>query len=48
MTASDKLDTTERRELNNSEFGLPQQRAFPMPDAAHVRAAEVYCRFFSV
>ena len=27
MTASDKLDTTERRELNNSEFGLPQQRA---------------------
>lgn len=37
MTASDKLDTTERRELNNSEFGLPQQRAFPMPDAAHVR-----------
>lgn len=45
MTASDKLDTTERRELNNSEFGLPQQRAFPMPDAAHVRAAEAYFRY---
>ena len=45
MTASDKLDTTERRELNKSEFGLPQQRAFPMPDAAHVRAAEAYFRY---
>ena len=45
MTASDKLDTTERRELDNSEFGLPQQRAFPMPDAAHVRAAEAYFRY---
>lgn len=45
MNASDKLDTAERRELNNSEFGLPQQRAYPMPDAAHVRAAESYFRY---
>ncbi|MBS6269538.1 MAG: hypothetical protein KH586_11480 [Tannerella sp.] len=45
MTASDKLDTTEWRELDNSEFGLPQQRAFPMPDVAHVRAAEAYFRY---
>ncbi len=42
---SDKLDTEERRELDNSEFGLPDERAYPMPDAAHVRAAEAYFRF---
>ncbi len=42
---SDKLDTDERRELDNSEFGLPDQRAYPMPDAAHVRAAEAYFRY---
>ncbi len=42
---SDKLDTEERRELDNSEFGLPEQRAYPMPDAAHVRAAEAYFRY---
>lgn len=41
----DKLNTEERRELDNSEFGLPQQRAYPMPDAAHVRAAEAYFRY---
>ncbi|RHO52741.1 hypothetical protein DW107_12720 [Tannerella sp. AM09-19] len=40
-----KLDITKRRELNNSEFGLPQERAFPMPDAAHVRTAEAYFRY---
>ena len=42
---SDKLDTEERRELDNSEFGLLEQRAYPMPDAAHVRAAEAYFRY---
>lgn len=42
---SDKLDTEERRELDSSDFGLPQERAFPMPDAAHVRAAEAYFRY---
>lgn len=45
MNGSDKLNTAERRELDNSEFGLPQQRAYPMPDAAHVRAAEAYFRY---
>lgn len=34
----DRLDAEERRELNDSDFGLPEVRAFPMPDAAHVRA----------
>lgn len=42
---SDKLDTEERRELSDSDFGLPAQRAYPMPDAAHVRAAEAYFRY---
>ncbi|MEG1616536.1 MAG: hypothetical protein RR202_01780 [Bacteroidales bacterium] len=42
---SDKLDTEERRDLNDSDFGLPAQRAYPMPDAAHVRAAEAYFRY---
>lgn len=42
---SDKLDTAERRELSDSDFGLPAQRAYPMPDAAHVRAAESYFRY---
>lgn len=41
----DKLDTEERRELTNDEFGLPAERAYPMPDAAHVRAAESYFRY---
>ena len=31
--------------MDNSEFGLPDQRAYPMPDAAHVRAAEAYFRY---
>lgn len=42
---TDKLNTDERRDLENSDFGLPRQRAFPMPDAAHVRAAESYFRY---
>ncbi|MDO5571613.1 MAG: hypothetical protein Q4F97_09170 [Bacteroidales bacterium] len=42
---SDKLDTEERNDLSDSEFGLPAQRAYPMPDAAHVRAAEAYFRY---
>lgn len=39
------LDTEERRELPDSVFGLPERREFPMPDAAHVRAAEAYFRY---
>ena len=26
-------------------FGLPERREYPMPDAAHVRAAEAYFRY---
>lgn len=39
---SDRLDTEERKELNDSDFGLPEERKYPMPDATHVRAAESY------
>ena len=42
---SDKLTTEERKELPSSDFGLPETREFPMPDAAHVRAAESYFRY---
>lgn len=34
---SDRLDTEERKELNDSDFGLPEERKYPMPDATHVR-----------
>lgn len=42
---NDRLDTEERRELPDSEFGLPELREYPMPDATHVRAAEAYFRY---
>jgi len=42
---SDKLDTEEREEIPTSMFGLPERREYPMPDAAHVRAAEAYFRY---
>lgn len=42
---SDVLDAAERRELPDSLYGLPERREYPMPDAAHVRAAEAYFRY---
>ncbi len=42
---SDKLDTKERKELKSSDFGIPESREFPMPDAQHVHAAESYFRY---
>lgn len=42
---SGKLNAEERRELKDSDFGLPKEREFPMPDAAHVHAAEAYFRY---
>lgn len=42
---NDRLDAAERRELPDSDFGLPERREYPMPDAAHVRAAEAYFRY---
>lgn len=32
---SDRLNAEERRELKDSDFGIPESREFPMPDAAH-------------
>ena len=42
---NDRLDTEERKEIPDYEFGLPERREYPMPDAAHVRAAEAYFRY---
>ena len=43
--SSDRLTTEERKELSNSDFGIPETREFPLHDAAHVRAAEAYFRY---
>lgn len=40
-----RLDTEEKTALPASDFGLPERREYPMPDAAHVRAAEAYFRY---
>lgn len=42
---TDRLSTEERKELPDSVYGLPERREYPMPDAAHVRAAEAYFRY---
>ena len=42
---NDRLNTEERRELPDSLYGFPERREYPMPDAAHVRAAEAYFRY---
>ena len=39
------MTTEERKEVPDSVFGLPERREYPMPDAAHVRAAEAYFRY---
>lgn len=42
---NDRLTYQDKQELPDSVFGLPQRREYPMPDAAHVRAAEAYFRY---
>lgn len=42
---SDVLSYEEKKELPDDVFGLPERREYPMPDAAHVRAAEAYFRY---
>lgn len=42
---SDRLSYEDKKELPDSVFGLPGRREYPMPDAAHVRAAEAYFRY---
>ncbi|MDE6334561.1 MAG: hypothetical protein K2L77_07935 [Muribaculaceae bacterium] len=41
----DVLTHDECKILPEDIFGLPQRREYPMPDAAHVRAAEAYFRY---
>jgi len=35
-----KLTEQERDKLPKSEFGLPEERKYPMPDASHARNAK--------
>ncbi len=42
---TDRLSYEEKKELPDCVFGLPERREYPMPDAAHVRAAEAYFRY---
>lgn len=42
---TDRLSYEEKNNLPDSVFGLPERREYPMPDAAHVRAAEAYFRY---
>lgn len=42
---SDRLSYREKEALPDSVYGLPERREYPMPDAAHVRAAEAYFRY---
>ena len=42
---NDRLSYDEKKELPDEVYGLPERREYPMPDAAHVRAAEAYFRY---
>ncbi|MBO5053228.1 MAG: hypothetical protein J6C44_03195 [Muribaculaceae bacterium] len=42
---TDRLSYKNKKELPDSVYGLPERREYPMPDAAHVRAAEAYFRY---
>ena len=42
---SGRLSYEDKRDLPAGVFGLPDRREYPMPDAAHVRAAEAYFRY---
>ena len=42
---NDRIPYEEKKELPDEIFGLPERREYPMPDAAHVRAAEAYFRY---
>lgn len=42
---NDRLTHEERKYLPDDVYGLPERHEYPMPDAAHVRAAEAYFRY---
>lgn len=35
-----ELDTKKRDSLSKSQFGLPEERKYPMPDKSHARNAK--------
>lgn len=37
-----ELSAKERNELDDSQFGLPEDRKYPLTDAAHVKSAISY------
>lgn len=37
-----ELSTKERNELDDSQFGLPEDRKYPLTDATHVKSAISY------
>lgn len=41
----ERLTAQQRRELPDSEFGIPETHEFPLVNAEHVRAAEAYFRY---
>ena len=45
LIMNDRLSYKEKKQLPDEVFGLPGLRESPMPDAAHVRAAEAYFRY---
>lgn len=42
-----KLTTTARKSLPKSSFGLPSQRAYPMPDRKHAALAKAYAERYA-
>ena len=43
--SNERITYEERKELPTDVYGLPERHEYPMPDAAHVRAAEAYFRY---
>ena len=39
------LNAEERNKLADKEFGLPEERKFPLNDAAHVRSAIAFFKY---
>lgn len=41
----DTLTSKERKTIDDSQFGLPEERKYPLTDAAHVKSAMAYFRY---
>ena len=41
------LSSKERKKLDNSDFGIPEEKKYPMPDAEHVRKAIAFFKYAS-